>query len=126
MKRLPGIKLPLRKQAAQRQIRNIPVPELVRIPMLMHRGAPCVPLVKPGEQVTVGQMIGAADDPSAVPVHASVSGTVTAVSQYQTASGEEVPCIEIESDGRQTLFEGCRPPKLENRADLIAAARESG
>lgn len=126
MKRLSGIRLPYRKRTDASQIRDIPLPELVRIPMLMHTGAPNTPLVKPGDKVTVGQLIGDSDEPTAVPVHASVSGEISAVSEYRMPDGQEVPCVEITADGQQTLYAGCQPPQLEKAADLIKAARESG
>ena len=126
MKRLNGIRLPRKKRTEEKPIKPIPLPALVRIPMLMHAGTPCTPAVRVGDAVTVGQCIGISKDENSVPVHASVSGTVSAITDYQTISGETVPCIEIRSDGEQILCDACEPPKLETRDDLIAAAKASG
>lgn len=126
MKRLNGIRLPRLKHAEDQQVVSIPLPEIVRIPMLMHAGVPCRPAVEAGAQVLVGQVIGVADKNQAVPIHASVSGTVTAVSQYHATDGSKVPCIEIEADGEQFLSDDCQPPTLESQADLVHAARVSG
>ena len=52
------------------------MPETVEIPMSMHIGAPAIPVVKPGESVRVGQLIGKAAGFVSAPVYASVSGTV--------------------------------------------------
>jgi Na+-translocating ferredoxin:NAD+ oxidoreductase RnfC subunit len=52
----------------------------VNIPLKQHVGAPCSPLVKPGERVAAGQMIG--DVPEGklgAPIHASISGVVSSV-----------------------------------------------
>lgn len=126
MKRLHGIRLPHRKHADSRKIEPIPLPAKVRLPMQMHMGPACTPAVAVKEHVCIGQIIGTASEEGAVPVHASVSGTVTAITTYLTAAGTEVPCVEIEPDGNQTVYAGCQPPKLETKNDLIRAARESG
>ena len=49
-------------------------PPQVVIPLQMHIGAPCQPLVKVGDHVTMGQQLG--DNPAALgaPRHATVSG----------------------------------------------------
>ena len=126
MKRLHGIQLPQRKHAEARKIETIPLPKLVRIPMLMHLGTPCTPIVTVGEQVCVGQKIGAPADQNAVPIHASVSGTVRAITEFTNVNGSKVPCVEIESDGLQTLYPGCKAPVLETRKQFVQAVRESG
>lgn len=64
-------------------VQPFPAPETVVIPLSQHIGAPCDPLVKAGDPVTVGQKIG---DGSGLccPVHASVSGKVVAVEPRPT------------------------------------------
>ncbi len=54
--------------------------ERVRIPLKQHVGAPAVAVVKKGERVKAGQVIGAAPEGLGVPVHASMDGEVTTVS----------------------------------------------
>ena len=77
------------------------VPRQVVIPMSQHIGAPCQPLVKKGDTVTVGQKIG--DNTGlCVPVHASVSGTVAAVELRPHTSGVPVMSVVIDSDGLDT------------------------
>ena len=71
----------------------------IRIPMSMHIGPPCTPVVKPGDAVQVGQLIGEATAPMAVPIHSSVSGTVKSIQKAVAAGGRSVEVIEIESDG---------------------------
>ena len=51
MKKLNGIKLNHRKNTENSATVELPVPALVRIPMSMHMGAPCTPLVKVGDAV---------------------------------------------------------------------------
>ncbi|HHX87452.1 MAG TPA: electron transport complex subunit RsxC [Firmicutes bacterium] len=82
-------------------------PEQVVIPLQQHIGAPCEPLVKPGEKVLAGQKIGESKNFVSAPVHASVSGEVTAIGPYAHPSGQMVEAVTIESDG-QDLWE--QPP----------------
>ena len=42
----------------EKAIEQLPAPAEVVIPMSMHFGAPCTPLVKAGDEVKVGQKIG--------------------------------------------------------------------
>lgn len=50
-------------------------PAFVVLPMTMHVGAPCTPIVSKGDHVLLGQKVA---EPTGLgaPIHASVSGTV--------------------------------------------------
>lgn len=55
-------------------------PSHVCIPLASHVGAPAVPVVRPGDQVRRGDVIGSVDsDKLGCPVHASIDGRVTAI-----------------------------------------------
>ena len=55
-------------------------PDSVRIMMSQHVGVPATPVVKIGDKVTVGQVVGRVpDDKLGTHVHASINGTVTDV-----------------------------------------------
>ena len=59
-------------------------PKAVTIPLHQHIGAPSLPLVRPGDKVTAGQLIGAIPENAlGANIHASISGTVTGVSASQ-------------------------------------------
>lgn len=92
----------------------------------MHMGAPCDVLVKVGDHVKVGQKIGDTQAAFSVPVHATVSGKVTAVADYQTAMGAVCKAVEIEPDGEQTVSEEVKPPVITDKESFIKAVRESG
>lgn len=77
----------------------LPKGELV-YPLLQHIGGQAVPIVEPGQRVLEGQMIAKASGDISVPVHASVSGVVTAIEPRMTASGRERMCIIVENDGQ--------------------------
>ncbi len=94
--------------------------------MQQHIGAPCEPVVKVGDEVAVGQLIGDSDKFVSAPIHASVSGTVTAIGDIKMPNGSVSKAVTIESDGEMRLWEGIKPPKVESREDLIKAVRDSG
>lgn len=126
MKKLNGLRLHHRKNTENSRTEEFPLPVKVKIPMSMTMGAPCQPLVKAGDIVKVGQKIGDSDAAFSVPVHSSVSGTVTAVSDYRTVSGAVCKAVEIETDGQQTISEDVKPPVVTDKESFIKAVRESG
>lgn len=121
-----GVNVPHHKNTAECAVVRMPPPEKVVLPMLQHIGAPCVPTVKVGDLVKVGQVVGDSDIPMSVPVHASISGKVSKIAEVTLPNGRRCAAVEIESDGQMALWEGLYPPKLETKEDLIAAARASG
>ncbi|HEY8349160.1 MAG TPA: electron transport complex subunit RsxC, partial [Clostridia bacterium] len=114
------------KETAELETVRMPLPSRVIIPMLQHVGAPCVPLVKKGDRVLVGQKIGDSDRPISAPVHSSVSGTVTDVRQIVYSNGMEVMAVEIKPDGLQELHDSVAPPVCTDRESMLKAIRESG
>ena len=126
MKKLNGIRLKHRKNTENSQTIDFTLPAKVVIPMSMHMGVPCQPLVKVGDTVKVGQKIGDTDAPFSVPVHSGVSGKVTAVSDYRNAMGTVCKAVEIETDGEQTISDDVKPPVVTDKESFIKAVRESG
>lgn len=121
-----GVKVAHHKNTAETEVVRLPVPQKVTIPMQQHIGAPCEPLVKVGDTVAVGQLIGDTDKFVSAPIHASVSGVVTAVGDVKLPNGVMSKAVTIESDGEMRLWEGIEPPKVETREDFIKAVRASG
>jgi len=78
------------------------VSDIVTISMAMNIGAPATPCVKKGDQVKLGQVIGTANGFMSVPVHASVSGEVTAVEAIPYLGGEPVMAVTIKNDFTDT------------------------
>jgi Na+-translocating ferredoxin:NAD+ oxidoreductase RnfC subunit len=55
-------------------------PRAVSIPLQQHIGVPAVPVVGPGDRVTVGDVVAReADTGMSVPIHASINGTVRSI-----------------------------------------------
>ena len=101
-KRLPGVLAPAakgrggvavshHKNTRECEVVRMPAPAKVVLPMQQHIGAPCTPCVKVGDTVSVGQVIGDTDKFVSAPIHASVSGKVTAVFDVTLASGRVAP-----------------------------------
>ena len=124
--KLNGVKVPHRKNTAAMPAVKMPTPKSVTIPMNMHIGAPSVPCVKVGDEVKVGQHTAEAGGFVSAPVHASVSGKVTAVAPMVASSGAQVTAITIESDGEMAISESCVPPVINDYDSFIAAVRASG
>lgn len=121
-----GVMVDHNKNTAETEVVRIPTPSKVVIPMSMHIGAPCEPVVKVGDEVAVGQLIGDTDKFVSAPIHASISGKVTAVGDIKMPNGTMSKAVTIESDGEMRLWEGIKPPVVEAREDLIKAVRNSG
>lgn len=121
-----GVKVAHHKNTAELEVVRIPTPSKVVIPMQQHIGAPCEPVVKVGDEVAVGQLIGDSDKFISAPIHASVSGKVTAIGEVKLPNGSVSKAVTIESDGEMRLWGGIKPPKVETREDLIKAVRDSG
>jgi len=103
-------------------------PEKVVIMLHQHIGTPCTPLVNVGDKVLRGQKIGDGEG-MCVPVHSSVSGTVTAIEPRLHTNGREVMAIIIENDFQDTTveFKSNDLPLEELDADeILGAVREAG
>ena len=121
-----GVHVPNRKNTAELAALRLPIPETVEIPMSMHIGAPAIPVVKPGESVRVGQLIGKAGGFVSAPVYASVSGTVKKIGQQVGSGGRLMQTVVIAADGKQEPDPDLKPPKLDTMQDFLDAVRESG
>ena len=72
-------------------------PAHVILPMSMHVGGPCRPIVAVGDRVLLGQPVAEPDGPGA-PIHASVSGKVKAIEPRPHPDGGEVLSVVIQND----------------------------
>ena len=66
-------------QSLGRGIESAGIPPLLVHPLSQHLGAPATPIVEVGQRVLKGQMIADAKGFVSAPVHASSSGTVSAI-----------------------------------------------
>jgi electron transport complex protein RnfC len=125
-KHLKGVHVNHCKNTAGMPIIPMTLPEKVYIPMSMHIGAPCQPMVAVGDYVKVGQLIGDCRAPVSAPIHSSVSGEVEAIQVMMTQNGILDTNIIIKTDGKQEVAETVKPPVINSREDYIKAIRASG
>lgn len=121
-----GAKLPHFKNTAELATEELPPTGKVYIPLSQHIGSPANPIVKKGDKVFVGTLIGEETGYISAPVHSSVSGTVSGIADRVLNGASAVKCIEIESDGDMTLDPGLKPFEIKNAKDLAEAAKKCG
>ena len=124
--KLRGVHLKHCKHTAEMIPERMPTPKTITLPMSMHIGAPAVPVVKVGDSVRVGQLIGAAAQGLSSPVYSGVSGTVKKLDETIAVSGARIQTVTIESDGLQTVFDGICAPVVQTREDFLEAVKQSG
>ncbi|HWI66157.1 MAG TPA: electron transport complex subunit RsxC [Symbiobacteriaceae bacterium] len=91
-----GVHPPENKGTAAVATQPLPRPERLVLPLRQHIGAPCKPLVAAGAQVQAGQPVGDTDAPVAAPIHASLSGKVSAVEPRLSPSGRMEMSVVID------------------------------
>ena len=121
-----GVKVDHQQNTAETEVLRIPEPQKVVLPMQQHIGAPCTPTVKVGDTVAIGQVIGDSDKFVSAPIHASVSGKVSAIGNVKLPNGAVVQGVTIESDGERRLYDGIEPPKADTKEEFLKAIRASG
>lgn len=121
-----GAAVPHRKSTAQKQSVEMPPPKQVVLPMQQHVGAPCTPLVKPGDPVLVGQKIADSTAFVSAPIYASISGKVSAIKKVMLSGGQLIDAVVIDSDDKMEVSPDIKPPVVETTEDFLKAVRESG
>lgn len=91
------------KLSSDKHIITFPVPKQAIIPLGQCLGAPAEAIVKKGDEVKVGQLIGTAKGFISANVHSSVSGKVTKVDEVMDHTGYRKPAIFIEVEGDEWL-----------------------
>jgi len=120
-----GIHPRYNKEMSTREITTLHTitPKQVVIPMQQHIGTPCTPLVKVGDHVLRGQKIGDGEG-LCVPVHASVSGTVSAIEVRPHPTMDSVLSVVIDNDFQDTDIPS--PPLPHSEDEILNAIREAG
>ncbi len=124
--RLHGVHVKHCKNTAESAPERMPIPKMVVLPMLMHIGSPATPVVKIGDSVKVGQLVGEAAGGLSSPVYSGVSGVVKKIDELVFSSGIKTQTVVIETDGLQSIWEELRPPVVTNREEFLEALKKSG
>ncbi|OOP55629.1 MAG: electron transport complex subunit RsxC [Candidatus Brocadia carolinensis] len=90
-----------------KQTITAPSPKAVYLLMGQHIGAPAKPIVKKGDVVKKGQLVGDAQGFVSANVHASVSGKVIDVAPWpHPVTGIKSPAVIVENSGEDVWVEG--------------------
>ncbi len=128
--RIGGVHPEANKLSAGKAIQNIEIPAEVSIPLAQHIGVPGKPMVKRGDKVKVGTLIGKSAGFVSANIHSSVSGTVKKIDKVFDASGyrRDAVIIGVEGDEwedpidrSETLIKECNLSQKEI-IDKIASA----
>ncbi|MDO5695181.1 MAG: electron transport complex subunit RsxC [Eubacteriales bacterium] len=92
-------------------IQDLDADDIMVFPMVQHLGAPANPMVKRGERVLVGQIIGEASGFISANVVSSVSGKVKAVEPRVITTGAKVMSVVVENDREYEAVEGYGQPR---------------
>lgn len=105
------------------------LPRVVHIPLLQGSGVKCEPLVKKGDIVKKGQLIGSSEASFSSSVHSSISGVVKEIKSRYTAEGKKVECVTIEredDDDESVEFVPKHNLSTVNANNLVEVAKEAG
>ena len=119
------------KLSAGRAVEEMALPDTVTLPLAQHIGAPAIPRVAKGDRVLAGQLVAEGAGFMSANIHASVSGTVTAVDAIVNAQGLSQKAIVIRREGdewaegidrSETLVKECSL----SAAQIIAKIKDAG
>ena len=105
------------KLSAASPIREAGLPKQAVFSMCQHIGAPAKPVVKRGDVVKVGTLLGEAGGFVSAPIYSSVSGKVTKVDVALDASGTRRPAVYVDGDGDEWEESIDRTPDLVKLSD---------
>jgi electron transport complex protein RnfC len=96
---LGGIHPPENKLSANKYIEVLPLAEQMVVPLGQNLGAPSKALVKRGDKVKAGQLIGRGESFISANLHSPVSGTVAKLDNVVDSSGFRRPAVIINVEG---------------------------
>ena len=122
--------------SADMPIKPLPTPPEVRLALLQHTGAPCEAAVKVKDEVALGSVVGTAGAFVSASVHASINGTVAALSVATLPNGRHVQVVPVKAAEAQLggeplmddMYGGDWPTDIDGYADeqITTAVREAG
>jgi len=110
---------------------DLPLSEVVTIPVTQHIGARSKIVVEQGEQLRVGQVLAEGEGFVSSNIHSSVSGKVSKIDKFTDASGYKRMAIQIEVEGDEWIESIDRSETLKTECnleqqDIIKKVHESG
>ena len=132
LKKFPigGVHLPEEKHlTTEVPITKMDYPDKVTIPVQMHIGAPCKPIVEEGNEVQRGQKIAENREELSAAIHASISGVYRGMVTRHGADGSEINCMLIENTGQdnsEVFLERNYDPENPEPEDIVNIVRDAG
>ncbi len=106
------------KLSASQEIKRLPVPKVVYVPISQHMGIPAEIIVGVKDKVEIGQIIAKSGGYISSNIHSPVAGTVTKLDKIIDSSGYKQQCIVIRTDEKNiSNFEEITYP-LKKKIDL--------
>ncbi len=125
-----GVHVAEHKNTEKKSVERLPSPAIVSIPLSQHIGAPCRSLVKAGDYVKKGQLIGDVEAGLGCPIHSSVSGTVKEIITKRNPQGAKIEHVVIENDGLDTYAPEITPCNRElsetSAEEIIEIVKRAG
>jgi len=109
-------------------ISAVPLPPEIIIPLSQHIGAPGEPVVKKGDMVKRGTLIGKSDKFISAPVFSSVSGKVKSIENTPHPVIGRGLSVIIENDGEDTCEPALSDKKVENLSseEILGLIKQAG
>jgi len=128
-----GVKVPVHESVLNKgikEIKKLPSPKEVYIPLIQHVGDPAHPIVKKGDKVSIGERIAESDKFISCYVHSSISGEVKAICDIPHPKLQSVQGIIIVNDRENRVSDAVldKPRRIDNISaeDIIGYVREAG
>lgn len=101
---LSGVKIPgFKKMSSDKKMRFYDKPKYVYIPLISQNDTNITTIVKKGDHVYKGTIVGKRKGNLRIPIHSSVSGTVVDFIEKPYLNGNIVKCVKIENDFKEQL-----------------------
>jgi electron transport complex protein RnfC len=113
------------------EIKVMPIPPQLTIPLKQHIGAPAKPIVRVGERIYKGQIIAETDGYISAPVHASSSGMIAAIEARPIPHASHIKeiSIVIHTDGKDEwhpVVQAVPKPLSLSAEDIRQRIRDAG
>ncbi len=117
-----------KRVTSQIAVETLHQPARVTIPLCQHIGKESLSLVKKGDLVKVGQLIGEAQGNISANIHSSVSGKVVSVERVMVVRGNYVNSVIIDNDFNNTWvdLEPCEDYSKLSKDELINKIKNAG
>jgi electron transport complex protein RnfC len=110
------------KITSTKEIRKLPTPKIVYVPISQHIGIPSEIVVEKKEQVQIGQIIAKSGGFVSANIHSPVAGTVTKLDKIIDSRGYKKQCIVIKTDEKnQANYEDVIYPL---KSEITLSAKE--